>query len=104
MEGRSAVYLKAQLEAFANTSRRNDISQQMAQRCETHAAEEIGVASEYYAAQPPEPVSTAGRPEQTGQRQSQFSRRNIPLLRQKRVCAGGREPALYSVSFNLPTI
>jgi cytochrome c553 len=50
--GQSAVYIKAQLEAFASGGRRNDISQQMRNIARRMTAEEIGQAAEYYAAQP----------------------------------------------------
>ena len=56
LEGLSATYMKAQLEAFAAGTRRNDISQQMRNIARKLTAEEIQQASDYYAAQPPEPV------------------------------------------------
>jgi cytochrome c553 len=56
LEGLSAAYMKAQLEAFAAGTRRNDISMQMRNIAKKLSAEEIQQASDYYAAQPPEPV------------------------------------------------
>jgi cytochrome c553 len=57
LEGQSAAYMKAQLEAFASGARRNDISQQMRNVARAMTAEEIEQAAEYYASRPPEPVS-----------------------------------------------
>ena len=54
LEGQSAVYMKAQLRAFANGSRRNDISQQMRNIARAMTDEEIEQAAEYYASQPPD--------------------------------------------------
>lgn len=50
--GQSAVYIKAQLQAFASAARRNDISQQMRNIARQMAPEEIDAAASYYAAQP----------------------------------------------------
>ena len=50
--GQSAVYIKAQLQAFATDKRRNDISQQMRNIARQMTAEEIDQAARYYAAQP----------------------------------------------------
>jgi len=50
--GQSAVYIKAQLEAFASGARRNDISQQMRNVARQMTAEEIDEVARYYEAQP----------------------------------------------------
>lgn len=50
--GQSAVYIKAQLQAFAAGTRRNDISQQMRNIARHMTAEEIDQAARYYEAQP----------------------------------------------------
>jgi cytochrome c553 len=50
--GQSAVYIKAQLQAFASGARRNDISQQMRNVARQMTPEEIEQAARYYAAQP----------------------------------------------------
>jgi cytochrome c553 len=50
--GQSAVYIKAQLQAFASGARRNDISQQMRNIARQMTPEEIDQAARYYAAQP----------------------------------------------------
>ena len=50
--GQSAVYIKAQLQAFAANRRRNDISQQMRNIARQMTPEEIDQAAQYYAAQP----------------------------------------------------
>src|SRR5882757_11037011 len=50
--GQSAVYIKAQLQAFATGARRNDISQQMRNIARQMTAEEIDQAARYYEAQP----------------------------------------------------
>lgn len=50
--GQSAVYIKAQLEAFASGARRNDISEQMRNIARQMTAEEINQAASYYEAQP----------------------------------------------------
>ena len=50
--GQSAVYIKAQLQAFAAGTRRNDISQQMRNIARQMTAEEIDQVASYYEAQP----------------------------------------------------
>jgi cytochrome c553 len=50
--GQSAVYIKAQLQAFASAARRNDISQQMRNIARQMTAEEIDEVARYYEAQP----------------------------------------------------
>jgi cytochrome c553 len=50
--GQSAVYIKAQLQAFASGARRNDISQQMRNVARNMTAEEIDQVARYYEAQP----------------------------------------------------
>jgi cytochrome c553 len=50
--GQSAVYIKAQLQAFASKTRRNDISQQMRNIARQMTPQEIDQAAAYYAAQP----------------------------------------------------
>jgi cytochrome c553 len=50
--GQSAVYIKAQLQAFADGTRRNDISQQMRNIARQMTAEEIDQVARYYEAQP----------------------------------------------------
>ena len=50
--GQSAVYIKAQLMAFASDARRNDISQQMRNIARQMTAEEIDQVAHYYEAQP----------------------------------------------------
>jgi len=50
--GQSAVYIKAQLHAFASGTRRNDISQQMRNIARKMTAEEIDQVAHYYEAQP----------------------------------------------------
>ena len=52
LEGQSAVYIKAQLQAFAAGTRRNDISQQMRNIARQMTAEEIDQVARYYEAQP----------------------------------------------------
>jgi cytochrome c553 len=56
LEGQSAVYLKAQLEAFASGTRRNDISAQMRNVARAMTPAEIEEAAAYYASQPAEIV------------------------------------------------
>jgi cytochrome c553 len=56
LEGQSAVYLKAQLEALASGQRRNDISAQMRNVARAMTPEEIDEAAAYYASQPAEMV------------------------------------------------
>jgi cytochrome c553 len=53
LEGQSVVYIKAQLQAFASGTRRNDISQQMRNIARQMTPEEIDAAARYYASQPP---------------------------------------------------
>jgi len=60
LEGESPVYLKAQLEAFANGTRRNDISEQMRNIARNMTKEEIDSAAEYFSRQPPADGSAAG--------------------------------------------
>jgi cytochrome c553 len=50
--GQSAVYIKAQLQAFASGTRHNDISQQMRNIARHMTPEEIDAAAGYYEAQP----------------------------------------------------
>jgi cytochrome c553 len=50
--GQSAVYIKAQLQAFASGTRRNDISQQMRNIARHMTPEEIDQVARYYEAQP----------------------------------------------------
>ena len=50
--GQSAVYIKAQLQAFASDGRRNDISQQMRNIARQMTPEEVDQAAHYYEAQP----------------------------------------------------
>ncbi|MGN1288919.1 MAG: c-type cytochrome, partial [Bradyrhizobium sp.] len=50
--GQSAVYIKAQREAFASGARRNDISEQMRNIARQMTAEEIYQVAHYYEAQP----------------------------------------------------
>ena len=50
--GQSAVYIKAQLQAFASGARRNDISQQMRNIARQMTPEEIDQVAHYYEAQP----------------------------------------------------
>jgi cytochrome c553 len=48
----SAVYIKAQLQAFASVARRNDIQQQMRNIARQMTADEIDQVASYYAGQP----------------------------------------------------
>jgi cytochrome c553 len=48
--------LKAQLQAFATSERRNDISQQMRNIARAMTPQEIDQAAAYYASQPPDIV------------------------------------------------
>ncbi len=50
--GQSAVYIKAQLQAFASGTRRNDISEQMRNIARNMTPEEIDQVARYYEAQP----------------------------------------------------
>jgi cytochrome c553 len=52
LDGQSAVYIKAQLQAFASSTRRNDISQQMRNIARQMTSDEMNEAARYYAAQP----------------------------------------------------
>jgi cytochrome c553 len=52
LDGQSAVYIKAQLQAFASGTRRNDISEQMRNIARQMTPDEISEAARYYAAQP----------------------------------------------------
>jgi cytochrome c553 len=52
LDGQSAVYIKAQLQAFASGSRRNDISQQMRNIARQMSPDEMNEAARYYSAQP----------------------------------------------------
>ena len=52
LEGQSSVYLKAQLHAFASSTRRNDISEQMRNIARQMTDAEINEASHYYSSQP----------------------------------------------------
>jgi cytochrome c553 len=50
--GQSAVYIKAQMRAFATGARRNDISQQMRNIARNMTPDEIDQVARYYEAQP----------------------------------------------------
>ena len=52
LDGQSAVYIKAQLQAFATGARRNDISEQMRNIARQMTVTEIDEAARYYASQP----------------------------------------------------
>jgi cytochrome c553 len=52
LEGQSAIYIKAQLYAFAGADRRNDVSQQMRNVARQMTDVEIDQAAAYYASQP----------------------------------------------------
>jgi cytochrome c553 len=52
LEGQSAVYIKAQLHAFATGARRNDISEQMRNIARQMSATEIDEAASYYSSKP----------------------------------------------------
>jgi cytochrome c553 len=52
LDGQSAVYIKAQLQAFANGARRNDISEQMRNIARQMTSAEIDEAARYYANRP----------------------------------------------------
>jgi cytochrome c553 len=52
LDRQSAVYIKAQLQAFASGSRRNDISQQMRNIARQMTSDEMNKGARYYAAQP----------------------------------------------------
>lgn len=61
LEGQSAVYIKAQVQAFASGTRRNDISQQMRNVARQMTPEEIDEAAVYYASQPSSVLHTTMR-------------------------------------------
>jgi cytochrome c553 len=63
LEGESPAYLKAQLEAFADGTRRNDISEQMRNVARNMTKDEIEAAAEYYSRQPPVSGGSAGSAE-----------------------------------------
>jgi cytochrome c553 len=52
LDGQSAAYIKAQLQAFATGARRNDISEQMRNIARQMTAAEIDEAARYYATRP----------------------------------------------------
>jgi cytochrome c553 len=52
LDGQSAVYIKAQLQAFAHGTRRNDISEQMRNIARQMTPDEMNEAALYYASQP----------------------------------------------------
>ncbi len=52
LEGQPVTYLRAQLDAFANGTRRNDIDQQMRNVARGMTPDEITAASRYYAGSP----------------------------------------------------
>jgi cytochrome c553 len=52
LDGQSAVYIKAQLQAFATGARHNDISEQMRNIARQMTAAEIDDAARYYAGRP----------------------------------------------------
>jgi cytochrome c553 len=52
LEGQSAVYIKAQLQAFTTGTRHNDISEQMRNIARQMTAAEIDEAARYYAGRP----------------------------------------------------
>lgn len=52
LDGQSAVYIKAQLQAFATGARRNDISEQMRNIARPMTAAEIDETARYYAGRP----------------------------------------------------
>ena len=54
LEGQPAAYIKSQLLAFVNGTRKNDISEQMRNIAREMAPEEIEEAAAYFSAQPPE--------------------------------------------------
>jgi len=58
LEGQSEAYMKAQLQAFASSERRNDISQQMRNIARAMTPQEIEAAAAYYASQPPDVVKS----------------------------------------------
>ncbi|MET0969700.1 MAG: c-type cytochrome [Tardiphaga sp.] len=52
LEGQSAVYIKAQLQAFASNTRHNDITEQMRNIARRMTAQEIDEVAAYYASRP----------------------------------------------------
>jgi cytochrome c553 len=52
LDGQSAIYIKAQLQAFAASARRNDISEQMRNIARQMTTAEIDEAAHYYASRP----------------------------------------------------
>jgi cytochrome c553 len=52
LEGQPVVYLRTQLEAFANSTRHNDINEQMRNIARAITPQEIDAASRYYAEHP----------------------------------------------------
>jgi cytochrome c553 len=52
LDGRSAVYIKAQLQAFAAGTRRNDISEQKRNIARQMTPAEIDEAARYYSSRP----------------------------------------------------
>jgi cytochrome c553 len=52
LDGQSAVYIKAQLEAFAASARHNDISEQMRNIARRMTPNEIDAAARYFASRP----------------------------------------------------
>ena len=52
LDGQPANYIKAQLQAFAAGTRRNDISEQMRNVARHMSPAEIDAAARYYASQP----------------------------------------------------
>jgi cytochrome c553 len=52
LDGQSAVYIRAQLQAFSSGTRRNDISEQMRNVARQMTPDEMNEAARYYAAQP----------------------------------------------------
>jgi cytochrome c553 len=52
LDGQSAVYIKAQLQAFTTGARRNDISEQMRNIARQMTSAEIDEAAHYYASRP----------------------------------------------------
>src|ERR1700733_2220251 len=52
LDGQSAVYIKAQLQAFGSGTRRNDISEQMRNIARQMTSDEINDAARYYASRP----------------------------------------------------
>jgi cytochrome c553 len=61
LEGQPTAYIRAQLVAFASSTRRNDISQQMRNVARQMTREEIDQAAGYYASQPSSLLHTTMR-------------------------------------------